>query len=286
VTAKKNVAADFQKNSVHPIMVSSQAHSPTEDPVNPNTRHVVCADCHDPHATRALAAVAPNASGALANLTGVSAAGGVIKPLQREYELCFRCHADSVARGPATVPRLSPQTNTRLQFSVANQSFHPVESVGKNRGNVPSLIAPWTVNSVMYCTDCHNSDSSPNAGGTGANGPHGSIFAPILERNLAVADYQPESPATYGLCYKCHDRNRVLSNLSFRFHNSHVVQDKAACTTCHDSHGVANAPHLINFNPLYVKTGSLGIVSYVSTGTFKGNCTLTCHGKDHKNTGY
>jgi predicted CXXCH cytochrome family protein len=286
VTVKKNVAADFQKNSIHPIMVNSQAHSPTEDPVNPKVRHVVCADCHDPHATRALAAVAPNASGALANLTGVSAGGGVIKPLQREYELCFRCHADSVARGPATVPRLSPQTNARLQFSTANQSFHPVESVGKNRSSVPSLITPWTVNSVIYCTDCHNSDSSPNAGGNGANGPHGSIFAPILERNLAFADFQPESPATYAMCYKCHDRNRILSSLSFRFHNSHVVQDKAACTTCHDSHGVANAPHLVNFNSLYVKNGSLGIVSYVSTGTFKGNCTLTCHGKDHKNTGY
>ncbi len=286
VTVKKNLAADFQKNSAHPITVNSQAHSPTEDPVNPRIRHVVCADCHDPHAARAMTAVAPNASGALANLTGVSATGGIIKPLQREYELCFRCHADSIARGPARVPRQFPQTNTRLQFSVANQSFHPVERVGKNTNSVPSLIPPWTVNSVMYCTDCHNSDSSPNAGGNGANGPHGSIFSPILERSLALADYQPESPATYALCYKCHDRNRVLSNLSFRFHNSHVVQDKAACTTCHDSHGVANAPHLVNFNSLYVKNSSLGIISYISTGTFRGNCTLTCHGKDHKNTAY
>ena len=286
VVVKKNLAADFQKNSVHPITLNSQAHSPTEDPVNPKTRHVVCADCHDPHAVKATVAVAPNASGALANLTGVTDTGGLIKPLQKEYELCYRCHADSIARGPATVPRQFPQTNTRLQFSVANQSFHPVERVGKNLAGVPSLIPPWTVNSVTYCTDCHNSDTGPKAGGSGANGPHGSIFAPILERNLTVADYQPESPETYALCYKCHDRNRVLSSLSFRFHNSHVVQDKAACTTCHDSHGAVNAPHLINFNTLYVTNSSLGTISYISTGTFKGNCTLTCHGKDHKNTAY
>jgi len=152
--------------------------------------------------------------------------------------------------------------------------------------SVPSLISPWTVNSVMYCTDCHNSDSGPKAGGSGPNGPHGSIFTPILERNLALTDYQSESPATYALCYKCHDRNRVLSSESFRFHYSHVVQDKAACTTCHDSHGVANAPHLINFNTTYVTASSLGSINYIATGTFKGVCTLTCHGYDHKNTAY
>jgi len=286
VTVKKNLAADFQKNSVHPITLNRQAHSPTEDPVNPKTRHVVCADCHDAHSAKSKPAVAPNASGALADVTGVTEAGGIIKPVQREYELCFRCHADSVARGPATVTRQFPQTNTRLQFSMANQSFHPVERAGKNLTGVPSLIAPWTVNRVMYCTDCHNSDSGPKAGGSGANGPHGSIFAPILERNLAFTDYQPESPAAYALCYKCHDRNRVLSNLSFRFHNSHVVKDQAACTTCHDSHGVVNAPHLINFNTTYVTASSLGTINYTATGNFKGACTLTCHGKDHKNTTY
>jgi predicted CXXCH cytochrome family protein len=286
VAVRKNLVVEFQKSSVHPITLNSQAHSPTEDPVNPKVRHVTCADCHDPHAAKATAAVAPNASGALANLTGVSESGGIVKPLQREYELCYRCHADSVARGPATVTRQFPETNTRLQFSVANLSFHPVERAGRNASSVPSLITPWTVNSIMYCTDCHNSDSGPNAGGSGANGPHGSIFAPILERNLALSDFQPESSATYAMCYKCHDRNRVLSNLSFRFHYSHVVQDKAACTTCHDSHGVANSEHLINFNSLYVTNGSLGIVSYLSKGTFSGNCTLMCHGKDHRNTGY
>jgi hypothetical protein len=64
------------------------------------------------------------------------------------------------------------------------------------------------------------------------------------------------------------------------------VNDKAACTTCHDSHGAANAPHLINFNTMYVTNGSLGMVQYISTGNFNGNCTLSCHGKDHKNTSY
>jgi predicted CXXCH cytochrome family protein len=284
--AKKNLAVDFQKPSVHPITLNSGSHSPVEDPTNPKMRHVVCADCHNAHAATAAPAVAPNASGALAKLTGVSTAGAVISPLTKEYELCYRCHADSAARGPATVQRQYIETNTRLEFSTANQSFHPVVSAGKNFSSVPSLISPWTVNSQMYCTDCHNSDSGPKAGGTGANGPHGSIFRPLLERNLNLGDNQGESAAAYALCYKCHSRSVVLSNASFKYHELHVVEKKTACTTCHDSHGVANAPHLINFNTLYVTNSPTGQISYRSTGLMHGNCTLTCHGANHNNLAY
>src|SRR5439155_18446945 len=164
-TVNKNIAADFEKPSIHPITLNAQAHSPVEDPVNPSARHVVGADCHNPHASNAKPATAPSAPGSLAGVAGVTSAGGVIKPLRQEYELCFRCHADSIARGPATVSRQFIQTNTRLQFSAANQSFHPVVAIGKNANEVPSLIAAWTTTRLMYCTDCHNSDSSANAGG-------------------------------------------------------------------------------------------------------------------------
>jgi len=284
---QKDVASDFQKISVHPITLNGDSHSPDEDPINPPERHVTCADCHNPHAANKSIAVAPNISGAMAGVTGVTAAGGIIKPAQKEYEVCFRCHADSRDRGEATVMRQFPQTNTRLQFATGNQSYHPVEAAGKNSTGVPSLITPaWTVNSVMYCTDCHNSDTGPGVGGSGAKGPHGSEFRPLLERDLVMTDYQSENPSAYALCYKCHNRSVVLGNNSFPFHNSHVVTDKTACTTCHDSHGVVNTPHLVNFNTLYVSPNSLGVLSYTSTGVFKGVCSLTCHGVDHKNTAY
>ena len=284
--ARKNIAADFQKASIHPITFNSKTHSAVEDPVNPRYRHVVCDDCHNAHAVTTTPATVPTASGALARLSGVSAAGAIIKPLLKEYELCFRCHADSVARGPATVPRQFVQTNTRLQFSTANQSFHPVEAIGKNTLGVTSLISPWRTTSLVYCTDCHNSDSGPKAGGSGANGPHGSIYRPILERNLNTTDYQPESAAAYALCYKCHSRPVILSSQSFRYHKTHVVDDQTACTTCHDSHGVANTSHLINFNTTYVTPSSNGRLEYVGLGMLHGNCSLTCHGKDHKATPY
>ena len=283
--AAKNVAADFQKASIHPITINNPEYNPTEDPVNPPVRHVTCTDCHDPHLMNSLPATPTTVSGMLAGVKGVSAAGGIIQPVQHEYELCFRCHADSIARGPATVTRQFIQTNTRLQFSIANQSFHPLEAPGLNN-NVPSLIAPWLTKSQVGCTDCHNSDQSPNAGGSGANGPHGSIYAPLLERNLNTLDFQPEGPQAFALCYKCHSRDSILANQSFKFHSTHVVNDHTACTTCHDSHGVADAPHLINFNTTYVTPSSNGRLEYVSTGMLHGNCSLTCHGKDHPATPY
>lgn len=293
----KNVAADFQKISIHPITENGAAHSPNEDVINPPARHVTCADCHDIHGAKAIPTGYSSAKilSASPGVPGVNASGAMMKIAGKEYELCFRCHADSTARGQGRVNRQMPETNTRLEFRVSNLSFHPVESMGKNR-NVPSLIAPWTTSSVMKCTDCHNSDQSPDAGGSGANGPHGSIYAPLLERQLVLTDYRPESSESYALCYKCHSRDSILGDQSFRAVNSqgqsrghrfHIVDLKTACTTCHDSHGVATAKNLINFNTDYATPStSLSTISYTSTGNFGGVCTLTCHGKDHAGISY
>ncbi len=35
----------------------------------------------------------------------------------------------------------------------------------------------------IFCTDCHNSDDNREFGGTGPNGPHGSKWWHILERD-------------------------------------------------------------------------------------------------------
>ena len=59
-----------------------------------------------------------------------------------------------------------------------------------------------------------------------------------------------------------------------------------ACTTCHDSHGVQTVPRLINFNPDYVTPSSNGRLEYISLGSRRGNCSLTCHGEDHRATPY
>jgi len=202
-----------------------------------------------------------------------------------EYETCYRCHADSISRGPARVTRQFVQTNSRLDFSPANASFHPVQAQGKN-SFVPSLLAPMTTSSLIYCTDCHNNDQGPGAGGAGAKGPHGSAYVPILERQQVLTDFNIENVVNYDLCYKCHSRASILADQSFPGHHKHIVTAQTACTTCHDSHGVATQPHLINFNTTYVTPSSGGQLFYKSNGNRSSSCALTCHGKDHNPLSY
>ncbi|HLP78313.1 MAG TPA: cytochrome C, partial [Candidatus Paceibacterota bacterium] len=279
-----NIQTEFSKASVHPVANTTGVHDPTEDSINP-TRHVECADCHNPHATKVQAATAPAASGALTGVKGVNASGAVVNPLANEYELCFRCHADSTARGTARVTRQVVQTNTRLEFQPSNLSYHPIEAVGKN-SSVPSLISPWTASSRMFCTDCHNNNQGPGAGGTGPKGPHGSAYVPLLERRLDLVDNQTESATIYALCYKCHSRTSILGNASFKEHSKHVTGERAACTTCHDSHGVTSATHLINFNKTYVTPSSSGRLEFIDNGVNRGTCYLTCHGENHNPLSY
>lgn len=77
-----------------------------------------------------------------------------------------------------------------------------------------------------------------------------------------------------------------MSNQSFPGHVAHIVNYKTACTTCHDSHGVANNPGLINFNTTYVTPAANGGINYTRTGPNRANCTLTCHGSVHNNWNY
>jgi predicted CXXCH cytochrome family protein len=277
--AAKNIAADFNKVSAHPIAQTSGIHDPTEDAINA-PRHVACEDCHNPHADNNTTALAPMASGALAGVRGVSSGGTVIQRIQNEYELCFRCHADSGNRGPARVSRQFVQTNTRLEFNPANTSYHPVIAVGRN-SSVPSLNPPWTTSRFTYCTDCHNNDQGPGAGGNGTKGPHGSSYIPILERQLLLTDFTAYNAGNFALCFKCHSSSVVVSaqGTSWQYHQIHIVTAAAACTTCHDSHASIQ-PHLINFNTAYVQPCN-GVLQYNSLGVNHGNCTLTCHGKNH-----
>jgi len=281
--AAKNIQAEFNKASIPPIAATTGVHDPTENPVNP-TRHVECADCHNPHAAKSQTATVPTASGYQAGVKGISASGTVVNPLVNQYELCFRCHADSTARGTARVTRRVVQTNTRLEFQSSSLSYHPIEAIGKN-ASCPSLISPWTTSSLMYCTDCHNNNQGPGAGGAGPKGPHGSAYVPLLERQLTLTDGSTYSSANSALCYKCHSETSIRGDASFPFHSTHVNRGHA-CTTCHDPHGVASNAHLINFNTTYVTSGSMGGPSYTSTGTRQGTCTLTCHGEDHQAVTY
>ncbi len=283
--AAKNVQSDMTKLSGHPVSATTGVHDPAEAAVS-STRHVECADCHNPHAARS------GPGGPLAGVRGVNASGVEVAEVTAEYQVCFRCHADSQNRPAARTARQIVQTNTRLEFALGNPSYHPVVGPGVNP-DVPSLLPPWTTTSVMACLDCHNSNTAPPAGGTGANGPHGSTYVPILVRQYITADNTSESSTAYALCYACHSRTSILDNDSFKEHDKHIRGERTPCNVCHDPHGISatqgtsiNNSKLINFDTRVVTPNSRGVLRYESTGRFQGSCSLRCHGEDHDGESY
>ncbi len=291
--ANFNIAIEFNKFSNHPITDSSNVHDPGESAVV-NSRHVECVDCHNPHAA--------NGSNPLNGVRGIDQSGSEVTNITRTEQLCYRCHGDSTGKPAARTARQIEQTNVRMEFDTANPSYHPIAGVGKNP-NVPSLIPPLTTGSTITCLDCHNNDSGPGAGGSGPNGPHGSNYEPLLERQYLTQDPTSESPSAYALCYKCHDRNSILSNQSFSRHSLHIqgkgmggggmYRLSTPCNVCHDPHGVSasqgnsiNNSKLINFDTSVVSPSSSGRLYFESTGTFSGKCYLSCHGKNHNPKSY
>lgn len=291
--ASKNIMADFEKISRHPVENTTGIHDPKENPLV--TGHVECVDCHNPHASNSVTATAPDVSGSLNKVIGIDKNGIAVNPARNEYEICFKCHSDTNS-GVSYIPRVIDETNTRIEFSLNNPSYHPVEGIGKNL-DVPSIPSPLeptlTASSIIYCTECHDSDTSVRIGGMGARGPHGSVFNPILRERYETGDMTLESYESYALCYRCHNRDSILSDESFPFHNLHVVKKQASCSVCHDPHGVINDggvtgdhTHLINFDITVVKPHQgRAVPFFTDNGIRAGSCTLRCHNSVHTGTG-
>ena len=224
--------------------------------------------------------------------------GAEVNRATYEYEVCFKCHSDNTPDFNY-VPRVIDVTNTRLAFDPSNSSYHPVISSGRNL-NVPSIPSSFepdmTASTMIYCSSCHADDEG------GSNGPHGSQFRPLLRERYETADYTPESFENYALCYRCHDRNSILRDVSFqpRFqragsgggHSGHLAAG-IPCSACHDPHGVNDTAggtgmiresftHLINFDTRIVSPAPGAVhPAFRDTGTFSGSCALCCHGVLH-----
>ena len=305
-----NIAADFQKTSHHKVEMatigdaSGHAHDPKEDPTK-IVGHVECQDCHNPHSVNnSVTAQAPFVQSREMNVSGVDPTGAGVTSVQFEYEICFKCHGDNDV-GTTTIKRVINNINKRLAFDPSNPlltpSFHPIEAAGRN-SNVPSIpsrfITTLSVTSIIYCTDCHDSDQSTKIGGPGPNGPHGSLYPPILRQQYSLTGGVPESLTTYALCYQCHDRDNLLTDASFKKrtasglggHSHHLADGGGtSCTACHDPHGIydnqhvtGDHTHLINFDTSVV-TPAPGQTYpfFTDKGTFSGSCTLVCHGVTH-----
>ena len=231
-----------------------------------------------------------------------------LPPSVNEYEICFKCHADSANKpqiagadigfGPLPVRQVN-EFNKRMAFDPLGISFHPVTAPGRSL-DVPSLISPWTSSSVMYCTDCHDNSDGPRApGGSASNpaGPHASQWPHLLVARYVMTDNTSYTASNAALCFKCHSAASIMGDVSFEDHKKHIEGERSPCFVCHDPHGVKSGvpitqKRLINFalkdgNGLTIVTpSSSGRLEFVSTGNRRGSCYLRCHGKNHNPLSY
>ncbi len=277
----KDIEAEFGKTFRHPTFDAPGRHSQNEilPEVDPKVlRHADCVDCHHPHFV--------TKENRFAGVKGKRVVNQTVAA-SREAEVCYRCHGDSV-----NLP--GKYTNKRIEFSLNNPSFHPVEGEGRNSA-VISLIRPYHEKkvaaadvSVISCSDCHGNDEI-----NGPKGVHGSRFRYILKDNFDASDNISESPQAYALCYRCHSRTSILGNESFKYHSLHINGTSfsrmgTSCFTCHNSHGSTDYKYLIKFNRSVVSPNARALLKFVEKGTskFSGECYLTCHGVEHNPKSY
>jgi predicted CXXCH cytochrome family protein len=282
--AVKNIEPEFSKLYRHAVQDYTNVHDAAEDFSSGNVlKHIECSDCHNPHYANATSSPgAPQVSGLINGVSGIDSSGQNTVVAVNEYEICYKCHADNNVLSVISIDRQIQDLNTRLEFNQSNPSFHPVETVGVNL-NVPSLIPPYTTASIIFCSDCHNSDNP-----TGPRGPHGSNNKYLLEKNYTTDDNTPETSFDYELCYKCHDRTSILADQSFPSHALHIQTANSPCSACHDAHGISalqgnstNNSHLINFDISIVQPDGMGRILFEDLGVLTGQCFLTCHGVSH-----
>lgn len=289
--ATYNIQNEINKAVSHDPAAYLAIHDAAET-ASVGTPHVECSDCHNPHAmetpTMTTSFIALGAT--LARVKGITASGSAIAEVNNEYEVCFRCHGDSAVQINGLIPRQAPSANLRLDFSTGNASFHPVVT-GLSGASVPSLKPGIPHGSQVRCTDCHNNDQSRRFNGSGPDGPHGSAYDFLLQSNYTTTSPNSESAFEYALCYRCHDRQSILNDDSFKEHQEHISED-VACSACHDPHGVSGTTgtgsdhtHLINFDLRYVFPRN-GVLKFEDQGFRKGSCTLICHGEDHDDEDY
>ena len=320
-----NVFAEYATPKIgHPFPSATNPHDASESALLNNNRHATCVDCHNTHGAEPVGIfpVPPQIRICQKNVAGINASDGtsVLTPAVNQYENCLRCHGTSTGKQVQTIYGYFPvravsagdPLNQIPQFALTATSSHPVvhsrssalpqPSLLPNMLNLDGIKQGRAMGTQILCTDCHNSDDNREFGGTGANGPHGSKWAHILERRYefskAVLPGQPISNlfpnpdlsvnGPYAMCAKCHDlANQVVKNTSWNHHSSHITAG-FSCSVCHTAHGMGatsgtiSGERLVNFDVNVVAQNAAFPISY-NRGA--NTCVLVCHGATHNANG-
>ncbi len=313
-----NVMAEFAKIG-HPFPAGVNTHDAAESVVLNNNRHATCADCHNGHAANQVTSFTPPPllRSSQQGIAGVSATDGVttVDPAVNEYDSCLRCHGTSAGKVvnpvfgylPVRLVASGDFLNVIPQFAITSTSSHPVTHVRNSTLPQPSLLPNLlnldgvtqgrSMGTQIFCSDCHNSDDNREFGGTGPNGPHGSKWTHLLERQYVasqttapgqlITNLNPNPDLSvngpYALCGKCHNLSSVVANASFSQHAQHI-NDGFSCSVCHTAHGMGSTSanvsgeRLVNFDANVVAPNGTSPISY-SRAT--NSCVLTCHGEAH-----
>lgn len=289
-TNAKDIYTQFQKATVHPLALgdpnTTRRHSANEAQSigwNPaSSRHVECADCHNPHRARAGThlpptnvlsnvllgtwGVEPTWPGAWSSVTSYTVKNFINDPplsSEHEYQLCLKCHSYYAY---TTLPPTG-YTDQALEFNKNNPSYHIIGQTttrSANMYNVPNAgfnrtIYNWTSSSSLYCADCHSENTTTATLAT-TKGPHGSN-----NNKLTWGSYTGNTggPGTENdICFKCHAWGLYVSGtVSYTYsgfrgswgwsrrnlHSLHVNSRGARCMNCHVKipHGWKR-PHLIS----------------------------------------
>ncbi len=276
--ATDDIKAQINKTYAHPTDTISGVHKVSEsttadmdpgdyDPTN--SLHAECVDCHNPHAAGSTVHAAETntvtATSPLYKVSGVNppsttawetptASAYTEKPtstgISFEYELCYKCHSSWTGPNDPVV------RDTAKEFNPANASYHSVEDTGKASA-YGVYETPWDPSSLMYCSDCHGSQTSSDPAG-----PHGSTINNILKGEYSRTTGAYGSDTSSHLCFICHDydtyraqnlhtasnQSGFTTQKSSSYYNLHTYDkhQNAVCMDCHAAlpHGI-NRRHLI-----------------------------------------
>jgi len=187
---------------------------------------------------------------------------------------CLNCHASSATPGTAPLPQpgsaLAPHTSSTRGILIRNYQDRVLKPMS-------GTDAAYSAGDFALCYVCHG--QAPFAPGASSD-PEAALQTNFSYHSKHVSGLAGEGSVgtdidTAGdgggnaICAECH----------FRLHST--TNKVGAQTLTGDP---VTGSRLVNFAPNVTANGVGAPISWTSTGTGAGSCTLTCHGKKH--TGY